>query len=180
MHRQAVDAADVVEAVVLAQRGAAAAGQVRLEADAPQPVPVRGDPDRLRQVLVNLVGNALRYTPPGGRVTVSAAGEDGAAVLTVRDTGIGIPPEHLPHVFDRFYRCDASRSRETGGSGLGLAIVRQLVAAHGGTVAAASEPGRGSTFTVRLPLTPDGPAALRSARSLPGSAPGSAASTRAG
>jgi two-component system, OmpR family, sensor histidine kinase BaeS len=181
MHRQPVDAAELVQAVVVAQRGAAAAAHVRLEADAPQPVPVAGDPDRLRQVLVNLVGNALRYTPPGGRVTVTASPAGGTAVLTVHDSGIGIAPDHLPHVFDRFYRCDASRSRETGGSGLGLAIVRQLVAAHGGTVTAASEPGRGSTFTVRLPLD-GGPElrALRTARSLPGSAPGSAASTRAG
>jgi len=181
MHRQPVDAAELVRAVVAAQRGAAAAAQVRLEADAAQPVPVAGDPDRLRQVLVNLVDNALRYTPPGGRVTVTAAVAGGTAVLIVRDTGVGIAPDHLPHVFDRFYRCDASRSRATGGSGLGLAIVRQLVAAHGGTVTAASEPGRGSTFTIHLPLGGGlERGALRTARSLPGSAPGSAASTRAG
>jgi two-component system, OmpR family, sensor histidine kinase BaeS len=176
MRRQQVDAAALAQGMVTAQRGAAAAAHVHLEADAPHPVPVAGDPDRLRQVLANLVGNALRYTPPGGRVTVSAAVADGSAVLTVQDTGVGITPDHLPHVFDRFYRCDASRSRETGGSGLGLAIVRQLVAAHGGTVTADSEPGRGSTFTVSLPLE----VGLRTARSLPGPAPGSAASTRAG
>jgi two-component system sensor histidine kinase BaeS len=181
MQYQPVDAAELVQAVAVAHGGAAAAAQVRLEADAPHPVPVAGDPDRLRQVLVNLVGNALRYTPPGGRVTVTALASAGTAVLTVHDTGVGIAPDQLPHVFDRFYRCDASRSRETGGSGLGLAIVRQLVAAHGGTVAAASEPGRGSTFTVHLPLDggPERPA-LRTARSLPGPAPGSAASTPAG
>jgi signal transduction histidine kinase len=99
----------------------------------------------------------------------------------VRDTGIGIPPEHLPHVFDRFYRCDPSRSRATGGSGLGLAIVRQIVAAHEGTVTAASEPGRGSTFTVRLPLDAEQPRpAITKARSRPDPAPGSAASIPAG
>jgi two-component system sensor histidine kinase BaeS len=181
LHRRPVDAAGLVEAVVVAQRGAASAAQVHLEADVRGPVPVRSDPDRLRQVLVNLLSNALRYTPPGGRVTVTAKVADGAAVLAVRDAGIGIPPEHLPHVFDRFYRCDPSRSRATGGSGLGLAIVRQIVAAHEGTVTAASEPGRGSTFTVRLPLDADEQRpALRTARSRPDPARGSAASTRAG
>ena len=181
LDREALDAADLVQAVVVAQRGAAAAARVRLEADAPQPVPIKGDPDRLRQVLVNLVGNALRYTPPGGQVTVTALAAAGTAVLAVHDTGVGIAPEHLPHVFDRFYRCDPSRSRATGGSGLGLAIVRQIVAAHDGTVTATSQPGRGSTFTVQLPLEggPERPG-LRTARSLPGPAAGSAASTRAG
>jgi two-component system sensor histidine kinase BaeS len=181
LRRQPVDAAEVVQAAVAAQRGAAAAARVELEADAPGAVPVVADPDRLRQVLGNLVGNALRYTHPGGRIGVAAAVAGGGAVLTVRDTGVGIAPEHLPHVFDRFYRCDPSRSRETGGSGLGLAIVRQLVEAHGGTVTAASVPGEGSTFTVRLPLAPgaDRPG-VTTARSPAGPAPGSAASTRAG
>jgi two-component system sensor histidine kinase BaeS len=103
-------------------------------------------------VLGNLVGNALRYTPPGGQVTVSAFAADGLATISVGDTGAGISPEHLPHIFDRFYRADPSRSRETGGSGLGLAITRHLVEAHGGTIEARSTEGAGSTFTIRLPL----------------------------
>jgi signal transduction histidine kinase len=101
---------------------------------------------------MNLVANAVKYTPAGGRVRIGLTAEESTACLTVRDTGIGIPPEHLPQIFDRFYRVDAGRSRDSGGSGLGLAIVRWVVEAHSGIVAATSEVGRGSTFTVRLPL----------------------------
>jgi two-component system sensor histidine kinase BaeS len=107
------------------------------------------DPVRLRQAIGNLVGNALRYTPPGGRVTVSAAADGDEVVFEVADTGPGIPPGDLPFVFDRFWRADKSRTRETGGSGLGLAIVRHLVTAHGGTVAVSSPAG--AVFTLRLP-----------------------------
>jgi two-component system sensor histidine kinase BaeS len=154
LHPEHVDAADVVRAVAAAQRRRAAAANVTLAVDANGPVPVLADPGRLRQALGNLVANAIRYTRPGGRVTVSAAASDAAAILTVRDTGIGIPAGHLPHVFDRFYRADPSRSRNTGGSGLGLAITKQLVDAHGGVIQVLSEPGQGSIFTVRLPLAP--------------------------
>lgn len=113
---------------------------------------VHADPDRLRQVFVNLLSNALRYTPAGGRVTLRAAGTASRIEVQVRDTGPGIAPADLPHVFDRFYRADKSRSRETGGSGLGLAIVRSLVEAHHGTIAVESEPGRGTCFTVTIPV----------------------------
>ncbi|MEU5285028.1 HAMP domain-containing sensor histidine kinase [Streptomyces sp. NPDC020755] len=150
-------------------RQAAAAHQARAEnagvtlavmGTAPGPA-LRADPVRLRQVVGNLVSNAVRHTPEGGRVTLCAyASEegDGAVLVEVADTGSGIPSEDLPHVFDRFWRAEKSRSRRTGGSGLGLAIVRKLVEAHGGTVDAASVEGKGSTFVLRLPGTgPSGP-----------------------
>jgi signal transduction histidine kinase len=114
-------------------------------------VPV--DAVRLRQVLHNLLANALRHTPAGGTVTVASAATAAALTITIRDSGEGIAPEHLPHLFDRFYRADRARARDTGGAGLGLAIVRAIVQAHGGTVTAHSAGmGQGSTFVVTLPL----------------------------
>ncbi|WP_030441852.1 sensor histidine kinase [Actinoplanes subtropicus] len=112
---------------------------------------INADPVRLRQLIGNLVANAVRYTPPGGSVTVSGTVDRGEAVITVRDTGIGIAPDDLPKVFDRFWRADPSRSRTTGGSGLGLAIARQLARAHGGDITVTSTLGVGTTCTVRLP-----------------------------
>ncbi|GIF70334.1 two-component sensor histidine kinase [Asanoa ishikariensis] len=109
------------------------------------------DPVRLRQIVGNLVANAVRHTPPGGSVTVSAQVAGSEVVIAVADTGTGISAEDLPRVFERFWRAEKSRSRRSGGSGLGLAIVRKLVEAHGGTVTATSVVGQGSTFTVRLP-----------------------------
>jgi signal transduction histidine kinase len=107
--------------------------------------PVRADAGRIAQVLNNLVSNALRYTPKGGRVSLGASldPESGHVLFSVADTGTGIEPGDLPHVFDRFYRSDKSRSRGSGGSGLGLAIARQLVEAHGGTIRAESPAGTG-------------------------------------
>jgi two-component system, OmpR family, sensor kinase len=110
------------------------------------------DPDRIGQVLRNLVSNALRYTPAGGSVTLDCQANDKMAILTVRDTGAGITAEDLPHIFDRFYRGERSRSRASGGAGLGLAIVKQLVEAHGGHVWVESAPGSGAAFHVSLPL----------------------------
>jgi histidine kinase len=127
---------------------------VTLQAEPAEALPtVRADADRIVQVLTNLLTNALRYTDAGGTVTVAAA-RDGAAVrFSVRDTGLGIAPEHLPRVFDRFYRADSARTRAAGGSGIGLTIARAIVEAHGGRISAASDgPGRGSTFTFTLPL----------------------------
>jgi two-component system sensor histidine kinase BaeS len=112
---------------------------------------VTGDPMRLEQALQNLAANALRHTPRGGRVQVNAVYEDGAIVVTVSDTGGGIPPEHLPHVFDRFYKVDPSRSGKTAGSGLGLSIVKAIIERHGGTVTATSRPGYGTTFILKFP-----------------------------
>ena len=141
---------------------------------------VLGDRDRLKQLIANLVENAIRYTPKTGRIDVSVSGapdgsgvqQPGAAIrsrnargtsastdmalLTVADSGIGISPADLPHVFERFYRADKARSRAYGGSGLGLSIAQYIAQVHGGSIQAASEgANRGSTFSVRLPLLPD-------------------------
>ena len=115
------------------------------------PAPVRGDADRLGQVITNLLTNAMHYNKPDGEIRVGTRGEDGAAIVTVADTGQGIAAEDLPHIFERFYRADKSRSRPAGRSGLGLAISKAIVDAHGGTIQVTSQPGAGTTFTVRLP-----------------------------
>lgn len=117
--------------------------------------PLYGQPEGLRTMLLNLVGNAIKYTPAGGRVTVSVAREEGGGyiVLRVRDTGIGIAPEDLPRIFDEFFRTEAARRLQVHGSGLGLSIVKYTVEAHKGEITVDSELGRGSTFTVRLPST---------------------------
>jgi len=125
-----------------------------LQTEAPPDLPpVQADPDRLDQVLTNLLTNAVRYTPPPGTVTVSARRQGQAIAFSVCDTGIGIAPEDLPNIFERFYRADRSRSRSSGGSGVGLTIAKALAEAMGGSLSAASEgPGKGSTFTLLLPL----------------------------
>jgi len=115
------------------------------------PVTIAGDRDRLRQVIDNLLSNVRSHTPPDARLAVRLARENGWALLSVEDAGPGMDPEKLAHVFERFYRADPSRARSSGGAGLGLAIVAAVVAAHGGEVDAESEPGRGTTFHVRLP-----------------------------
>ncbi len=112
---------------------------------------VQGDPLRLEQAVQNLAANALRHTPPGGEVVLESDLDGATTVITVRDTGEGIPPEHLPHVFERFYKADAARSGASAGSGLGLSIVKAIIERHGGTVAVTSTPGAGTTFTLRLP-----------------------------
>ena len=126
-----------------------------------------GDVQRIAQVVTNLLSNAIRYNRDSGKVRVSLRQEDGEIVLTVSDTGIGIPHDDLSSIFKRFYRVDKARSREVGGTGLGLAISQSLVAAHGGIIECQSELGRGSTFTVRLPA----PAAPEEPASLPVLAP---------
>lgn len=123
--------------------------EIALPNDLPQ---VLADEDRIGQVLLNLVGNALQYTPPGGKVQVTATAQSGEVYIAVSDSGMGIPAEHLPHLFTRFYRVDKSRSRAGGGSGIGLTIAKYLVEAQGGSIWAQSEgAGRGSTFTFSLP-----------------------------
>ena len=111
------------------------------------------DRHRIREMLLNLVTNAIKYTPRGGTVALSLAQEDGSVVFTVADTGIGIAPGDLPHIFDRFWRADPARSRtgERPGTGLGLSITKWIAEAHGGSITVQSRPGRGSVFTVRLP-----------------------------
>ena len=109
-----------------------------------------GDPHRLEQAVQNLASNALRHTPPGGAIRLGASRDDGKLKLTVADNGVGIPPQHLPHVFDRFYKADQSRSQ--AGSGLGLSIVKAIIDRHGGTVSVRSEHGAGTVFTILLPV----------------------------
>jgi signal transduction histidine kinase len=134
-------------------RPQAAKGGHHLEVDLPEAsLSVRGDADRLGQVIWNLLVNAGKYTPATRGITVRAAAAGPWATVAVEDEGVGIPPEELPHIFDRFYRVDKGRSRQTGGTGLGLPIVKGIVEAHGGRVEATSRVGQGSVFTVYLPL----------------------------
>jgi len=153
---QRVDLNSIVEATVETVRPAAQAKEIRLAAVLdPIAGPVRGDPNRLQQILWNLLTNAVKFTARGGRVTITLARINSHLEVEVADTGEGIDPAFLPHVFDRFRQADASSSRRHGGLGLGLSIVKQLVELHGGTIIAKS-PGRGggSTFRLGLPLMP--------------------------
>jgi heavy metal sensor kinase len=125
---------------------------IHLDCNGVEPVEVDADPARLKQVVVNLLDNAIKYTPERGRVRISVVEQDSHAVLEVADNGIGISADDLPHVFERFYRADKARSRQMGGTGLGLSIVRSICLAHGGRVTVNSTEGRGSLFRVELPL----------------------------
>jgi signal transduction histidine kinase len=144
----------LIEAAVAAADNRFAAKGVlltsRIDGDLP---PLSADRHRLGQVLANLLDNALRHTPPGGRVIIAAGTANGALTITVTDDGEGIPVEHLPHLFDRFYRADTARTRVHGGAGIGLAIAKALVEAHQGHISASSRgPGTGATFTITLPI----------------------------
>jgi two-component system, OmpR family, sensor histidine kinase BaeS len=152
IHPEESDATDLAEQAVAAHRASADVADVNLRLNATGPVTVHADPVRLRQALGNLVSNAVRHTP-GGSVEVTVNEHGDTVTLAVADTGSGIAPEHLPHVFDRLYRADPSRSRTTGGAGLGLAIAKHLVEAHHGRIEVTSTPGTGSTFTIQLPRT---------------------------
>ncbi len=171
LERVKTDLGAVVSRVVERMRPQAEVSGVELETDvAPRLSPVHADADRISQVVSNLVSNALRYTPAGGKITVRvwpevAADDQATVAVSVTDTGMGIAPEDLPHVFDRFYRADKSRSRSSGGSGIGLAIVKQLVEAHGGRVwvespvfNGAGKSGYGTRFTFTLPVVQPEPA----------------------
>jgi signal transduction histidine kinase len=149
-----VDLASVVEAVIDSLRPTAEARSIRLQTMLdPQAGPISGDTDRLQQVVWNLVSNAIKFTPKGGRVQVVLARVNSHVEITVSDTGKGISPEFLPHVFDRFRQADGTTTRRQGGLGLGLSIVRQLVELHGGAVSVESAgEDQGATFTVQLPL----------------------------
>ncbi|MDO8120719.1 HAMP domain-containing sensor histidine kinase [Isoptericola sp. b490] len=125
---------------------------VEVDVEAEGGLLTQADPDRIGQVLTNLLDNAVRHTPAGGRVSVRAGRDGGDVLVVVTDTGEGIAAEHLPRLFDRFYRVDAARDRRHGGSGIGLSIARAIARAHGGSLEAASPgPGQGATFTLRLP-----------------------------
>jgi CheY-like chemotaxis protein len=158
-------------------REKAESARLTLEADVDaEPIWVHGDPTRLEQVLTNLLTNAIKFTPEGGRVSVSAGSDRSHAVVTVRDTGVGMPPALVPRVFDLFVQGDRSLDRSRSGLGIGLALVRQIVAMHGGTVTAESAgPDRGSTFTMRLPLAPQ---EVRPEEEPPAASPVAAATAR--
>ncbi|HXM38702.1 MAG TPA: ATP-binding protein [Gemmatimonadales bacterium] len=155
LHREPVDLRSIIEEVgetgeLLAEH-AGVAIEIRMP---PDPVVLAVDQSRVRQLALNLIENAVKYTPRGGNVSVQLAASDGRVLLAVADTGIGIAPGDLPHVFDRFWRADSARTRtgDRPGTGLGLAICKWIAEAHGGTIEVQSRPGRGTTFTVTLPL----------------------------
>lgn len=151
MHLESVIIADLLEQVASAQRARSEAADVMLATHVDGDLRTMVDPVRFRQAIGNLVSNAIRHSPPGETVTLRARLAGERLLIEVGDNGSGIGPDELPHVFDRFWRAEKSRSRQTGGSGLGLAIVRQLVQAHGGEVSVISNPGLETVFTVRLP-----------------------------
>jgi len=153
LHREEVRLRPLVSRVLSEIEVSRARHDVELAQDVPEDLPaIFADAERVHQVLFNLLDNAVRFTPSGGRVRVTASRSNGSVDVAVVDTGPGIAPEHLPRLFDRFYRVDTARSREEGGTGIGLAIARSVVEAHGGRIWAESEPGKGSTFTFELPV----------------------------
>ncbi len=151
-----VDVAALAGSVVEQLVPVAQARGLDLTCDAPAAVIVAGDTGWLERLLLNLLDNAIKFTAPGGRITVTVARQDGDASLAISDTGVGIAPGALPRIFERFYREDPARSSE--GAGLGLSLVKWIIDRHGGSIAVASRPGAGTTFTARLPLAPTGSA----------------------
>jgi heavy metal sensor kinase len=151
VERKPLDLSEITRSTTEQMRLLAEVKDISLALSVSDPVLVEGDPSRLKQVVVNLLDNAIKYTPNGGSVEIATRNVNGCAVLEVRDTGLGVAPSDLPHVFERFYRTDKARSRELGGSGLGLSIVKSIVVAHGGEVTVSSEDTAGTQFTVILP-----------------------------
>jgi signal transduction histidine kinase len=146
-----VDVAEVVAGVFEQIRPTAIEKGVECELDPGPPITIQGDQDLLLQLMLNLGDNAIRYTPSGGQVTFGWRMNESQVQLRVQDTGIGISHEHLPYLFERFYRVNKARSRAEGGVGLGLAISQWIAEAHRGSIHVESAPGKGSTFTVLLP-----------------------------
>jgi len=143
---------DVLDAAVARCEPLAREKQTQLRASCPEDLSARIQPGLIEQALVNLVDNAIKYSPPGKTVRIEARRLPKETVIAVADEGFGIDAKHLPRLFERFYRVDRGRSREVGGTGLGLAIVKHIALAHGGWVSVESRPGEGSTFTLHLPL----------------------------
>jgi two-component system phosphate regulon sensor histidine kinase PhoR len=153
-NRQPLDLQGLVKGVVAILQPRAAEKNLTIKTDIPENLPVvQGDPDMISQVLINLIDNAVSYTLPGGEIRIDAGIVENELKVDIHDTGIGIPPESLSRVFERFYRVDKARSREQGGTGLGLSIVKHIIDAHDGSVQVESKVGHGSTFSFLLPLT---------------------------
>ena len=151
-----LDFTELCTGVAHSLRPAAEKAGLTLNASIAKGVSLYGDESKLSQVVYNLIDNAIKYTPEGGVITVTMKADGRNVVFSVKDTGVGIPQEDAKHIFDRFYRVDKARSRETGGTGLGLSIVRQMVQLHRGEITVDSQPGKGSTFTVTLPVRKGG------------------------
>jgi signal transduction histidine kinase len=153
LNKRLTDLAALLRDTLASFESQATAQQVALQAEIAADLPsIEIDPDRVQQTIGILISNALRYTPANGSIRVAAQSDRARVTIEVADTGSGIAPEDLPYVFDRFYRADKSRSRESGGSGLGLAIARSIVAAHGGSITARSDAGQGTTISIVLPI----------------------------
>ncbi len=152
VERTRFDFADMARTTVDQMRLLAEEKNLQLRFETSKPVNIEGDPLRLKQIVVNLVDNAIKYTPPGGSVSVSTYLQDGRVALEVADTGIGIPKDATSQIFDRFFRVDKARSRQLGGTGLGLAIVKSICTAYNGSVTVKSAEGTGAVFRVELPL----------------------------
>ncbi|MGQ9503212.1 MAG: sensor histidine kinase [Anaerolineae bacterium] len=151
---QMLDLSELLHVIAEQVRPLADARGLTLTEEVLPELSIVGDPDHLIRLFLNLLDNAVKYTPPGGQVTLRAGKEQTGVWVAVSDTGPGIPSEHLPHLFERFYRVEEARSRESGGAGLGLAIVYEIARWHGGTVEVQSEPGCGATFIIHLPPQP--------------------------
>ena len=151
--RESVDLGRLVTDAVEQIRPAAVDKAIALNVSSNGDIRLRADQDLILQLMLNLLDNSVKYTPRGGSIDLSCRAEGSQAEVTVADTGSGIPAEHLPHIFDRFYRVDKARTRAEGGAGLGLSISRWIAEAHGGTLRVESTPGRGSKFTLSLPVS---------------------------
>jgi signal transduction histidine kinase len=155
--RDPVDLQEIARQIADHMRVVAAEKHQELSVDAPSPCWALGNPEQLRRLLFNLLENAIKFTPDGGRIDVRVESRKEQARITVCDNGAGIAPEHLPRIFDRFYRVDSARSRRTGGNGLGLSISKSIVEAHRGSIEVKSQPNAGTQVTVTLPSTTSPP-----------------------
>jgi signal transduction histidine kinase len=151
LRMESFDVREELETLMRKTQPLAAAKNLQLSLEADAGLRIQADRERFRQLAVILVDNAIQYTPDHGQIRIAAGRQDARLVLSVSDTGIGIPKEKLEDIFERFYRADASRSHTKGNAGLGLSIAKWIAESHGGTITAESEPGQGSTFTLVIP-----------------------------